>query len=78
MRWLPAAMRGAELRQRREALGWSQATLAGHLGVTRQTVVRWETEALHIRHPKLLRLALQALEPRTEESGHEYHDRRAL
>jgi transcriptional regulator with XRE-family HTH domain len=34
---------GADLRAWRQAYGYSQAELAAELGVTRQTIIRWES-----------------------------------
>jgi transcriptional regulator with XRE-family HTH domain len=53
-------MNGAELRQRRDALGWSQETLARALSVTRQTVYMWERGKTAV--PPMVDLALRWLE----------------
>jgi transcriptional regulator with XRE-family HTH domain len=42
-------MRGSELRRLRRQLGWTQAQLAEALAVSRNTVVRWENDALGMR-----------------------------
>lgn len=55
-------MNGTELRQRRMALNLNQAELGGRLGVSPQTVYKWEAEKVGIRHPGLLDLALRYLE----------------
>jgi transcriptional regulator with XRE-family HTH domain len=57
-------MDGQELRRRREALGLSQADLGRLLGVMQNTVSRWELGLVVIRHPKILALALEAIETR--------------
>lgn len=36
-------MRPTTIRTLRKSLKWSQAKLATHLGITRRTVVRWES-----------------------------------
>jgi transcriptional regulator with XRE-family HTH domain len=51
-----------ELRERRRRLGLSQRELAEHLEVTHETISRWERGALNIQAPRMLRLALFALE----------------
>ena len=51
----------AELRERRHALNLSQADLGRALGVTRNSVARWERGELPIRHPELVMLALDKL-----------------
>jgi predicted ATPase/DNA-binding CsgD family transcriptional regulator/DNA-binding XRE family transcriptional regulator len=50
-----------ELRERRQALHLSQADLGRMLGVTRNSVARWERGELPIRHPELVVLALDNL-----------------
>lgn len=57
-------MNGPDLRRRRHALGLSQQKLAERLGVAKMTVSRWERGTLRIEHPRLLALALEALEQR--------------
>ena len=41
----PALLAAGEIRFLRKQLGWSGAELANHLGVTRETVSRWEQGA---------------------------------
>lgn len=55
-------MIGAELKQRREKLGLSQASLAQKLGTSTNTVARWEREEMKIQNPEMLNLALKTLE----------------
>ena len=50
------------LRVRRQALGLSQIALARQLGVTENTVARWERGDMAIGSPWLVRLALDELE----------------
>lgn len=50
------------LRARRVRLGLTQAALAGRLGVSRNTVARWERGDLPVGHPDLLQLALDDIE----------------
>ena len=45
----------------REKRGLSQEKLAVLLGVTANTVARWERGELNIRHPKILEMALNEL-----------------
>ncbi|MBV9546434.1 MAG: tetratricopeptide repeat protein [Chloroflexi bacterium] len=54
-------MRPAELRERRQALGLSQADLGRALGVPRNTLARWERGELEMRHPELVDFALDQL-----------------
>lgn len=54
-------MTGPELRAARKRLGWSQKRLAGALGVPKNTLARWERGEVRIRHPDVLRLALEML-----------------
>ncbi len=42
-------MTGAQLRRLRKRLAWTQAQLAEALGVTRNTVARWERGELGMR-----------------------------
>lgn len=57
-------MNGMGLRKMREKLGLTQTALAEKLGVSQVTISRWETDAMVIRHPKILRLALEQLRVR--------------
>ena len=54
------AMKGIKLRERRQSLGLTQQRLAEQLGVSRNTVARWERSEMAI--PDYLDLALQTLE----------------
>jgi transcriptional regulator with XRE-family HTH domain len=51
---------GEELKLRRNDLGFTQEKLAGHFGVERNTIARWENGVLTV--PKWVDLALQTLE----------------
>jgi transcriptional regulator with XRE-family HTH domain len=53
-------MRGKELRAIRKRLGWRQADLAEELGVTANTVARWERDEMEVSPPveKLIRLTV--------------------
>jgi transcriptional regulator with XRE-family HTH domain len=53
-------MKGDKLRERRQALGLTQQRLADRLGVSRNTVARWEREEMAI--PGFLGLALKTIE----------------
>lgn len=55
-------MHPSELRARRRRLGLSQSELAKRLSVPANTVSRWETGKLAIRHPEMLRLAMESIE----------------
>jgi transcriptional regulator with XRE-family HTH domain len=50
-----------DLREQRTRLHLSQAALAEALGVARNTVARWERAEIEIRHPALIRMALDRL-----------------
>lgn len=54
-------MTPTDLKARRLALGLTQRALATRLGVTEQTVWRWESARWPIEHPRMLFLALVAL-----------------
>lgn len=54
-------MNGFQLRDWRKSFGLSQDDLAGKLGVSRETIVRWEAGA-KISHPGMLELACKQLE----------------
>jgi transcriptional regulator with XRE-family HTH domain len=58
-----------ELLARRKALGMSQARLAIRLGVSVNTVARWERRELGIAHPEMVRLALEAMEREQRETA---------
>jgi DNA-binding transcriptional regulator YiaG len=60
----PADLNGEELRMRREALMFSQARLAAELGVSENTIARWERNTLTMANPRMVNLALDALEHR--------------
>lgn len=51
-----------DLRTRRRRLGLSQTQLAEQLGVTQNTISRWELGEMEIANPTMLRLALERLE----------------
>jgi transcriptional regulator with XRE-family HTH domain len=50
-----------ELRKMRERLGLTQVQLAEALKVSQVTISRWETDAMAIQQPTILRLALEHL-----------------
>jgi transcriptional regulator with XRE-family HTH domain len=54
------AITGAKVREQRLALGLTQQGLADILGVSRNTVARWEREEMAI--PSFLHLALKTVE----------------
>jgi transcriptional regulator with XRE-family HTH domain len=41
-------MTGAQLKWRRKRLDWTQAEMAKAVGVTRNTIARWERDAMRI------------------------------
>jgi transcriptional regulator with XRE-family HTH domain len=49
------------LREWRDQHGWSQTQLAEAIGVASMTISRWERGDMEIRHPTMLRLALERL-----------------
>jgi DNA-binding transcriptional regulator YiaG len=55
-------MSGAECRRIRRSLGLTQVEFAEQLGVTGNTVARWERDEMAIREPmaKLVRLLMSA------------------
>ena len=52
----------------RRELGMTQAQLGAYLDVTANTVARWERGERRVRHPAMLRLALEALRGRSAGS----------
>lgn len=65
---LPIIEDGQELRKlRTKHLNWTQTELAQALGVTNNTVSRWERGQLKIENPLMLGLALEALVERYDE-----------
>ncbi len=54
-------MTGDELRTIRNKLGLSQSELARLLDVPADTLAKWERGTVGIRHPEILRLALDRL-----------------
>ncbi len=57
-------MSGLDLKAEREATGLTQQALADALGVTANTIARWERGDLTIAHPGVLKLALKELRRR--------------
>src|SRR5208283_5544665 len=51
----------ADLRAKRHLLGMSQAALATALGVTANTVARWERGKMKIARPELLEMSMNNL-----------------
>jgi transcriptional regulator with XRE-family HTH domain len=54
-------MMGLDLRKRRKHMGLSQAGLADALGVTANTVARWERGEMSVAQPQLVEAALHNL-----------------
>lgn len=57
------------LRKRRLAMGMTQRDLAGELGVSLNTLARWERGELEVQHPQMLSLALDAVRSQWEGAG---------
>jgi DNA-binding transcriptional regulator YiaG len=55
-------MTGAELKAWRQRLGLTQKEAAVQLGIPVLTVSAWEVGRVPIKRPRMLQLALQALE----------------
>ena len=64
-----AKLNGKSLKARREDLGLTQAELGRELGVSSNTIARWERGELKIEHAPMLDLAIQALNPERLASG---------
>src|SRR5438309_7711341 len=60
-------MHSSELAARRRSLGISQAELGTRLGVSPNTIARWERGEMKIEHGPMLKLALQHLALEIEE-----------
>ncbi len=60
-------MEGDELREKRIALGLTQAQLATILDVKPNTVARWERGLLSV--PRTVELAMETIERRSKKSG---------
>ncbi len=54
------------LRKRRLAMGMTQRDLAGELGVSLNTLARWERGELEVQHPQMLSLALDEIRSQWE------------
>jgi transcriptional regulator with XRE-family HTH domain len=59
----------AELKQARKTLGLTQAALAERLGVSANTVARWERGNLEPGYPEMLRLAIASLLREADATG---------
>jgi len=62
---LRIAMNGVEIRALREKLGWTQVALAEAIGVTSNTVARWERGEMAISEPTARLLQKIAAEKRS-------------
>jgi predicted ATPase/DNA-binding XRE family transcriptional regulator len=65
--WAADQLSGVSLRQRRHELGLTQVELARALGVSSNTVARWERGALRIAYPERVNATIEVL-MRTESS----------
>lgn len=54
-------MTGQQIREKRTALGMTQAELGDALGVAKNTIARWERDELTPQSPEMLRLAFVGL-----------------
>ena len=61
----PARLAGPEIRFLRKVLGWSGTDFAQHMGISAETVSRWETGATPIgpQADRLLRLMVMTTDP---------------
>ncbi len=71
--YIPSVMTGAQIRAAREAAGLTQVELARQLGVTSESVNRWENGRLKLRRTSVIALstvlpALGKVLPKPEES----------
>jgi transcriptional regulator with XRE-family HTH domain len=65
-------MTGAQLRWRRKRLGWTQTEIAKAVGVTRNTIARWERDEMRITlaMSKLIETVYQgAMKEKTQKEG---------
>ncbi len=65
MVYLGSSMEKTELKKRRERLGFTQTSLAEEIGISANTISRYETGSMTI--PKSMDLLLEALEKRQIE-----------
>ena len=49
-------------------MGMTQRDLAGELGVSGNTLARWERGEVEVRHPQMLSLALDAIRSQWESA----------
>ena len=64
---LPPATSPGELRAFRLAMGWRLQDLAPLLGVTWNTLSRWERGQMAIQHPRMLAMALGFIQRKHQE-----------
>jgi transcriptional regulator with XRE-family HTH domain len=64
-------MTGIQLRKERKCLGLSQAKLGDALGVTANTVARWERGEMNIAQPQLIEAALRNLKEMESMSSYD-------
>jgi transcriptional regulator with XRE-family HTH domain len=64
-------MTGAQLRWRRKRLDWTQAEMAKAVGVTRNTIARWERDEMRITlaMSKLIETVYQAAMKEIQQKG---------
>lgn len=73
----PARLSGGQVRFLRKQLGWSGVDFARRVGVTPETVSRWESGTKHMSRPAELLLRLMTLQMRPVDSyplPEELHD----
>jgi transcriptional regulator with XRE-family HTH domain len=64
-------MTGMQLRAERIRLGLSQVDLASNLGVSANTVARWERDEMKIARPEILKLSIANLKEKHEMSSYD-------
>lgn len=62
-------MTPTDLRTSRQALGLTQQGLAEALGVSPNTIARWERGEMAVQHPAIVRLALERLTAAQSDSA---------
>jgi transcriptional regulator with XRE-family HTH domain len=68
-------MTGQELRNTRKRLALTQAELGEKLGISGNTIARWEREEILPQSAEMLRLAMARLEDELRANGHDSLER---
>ena len=74
MLYIPYRMTGKELRAIRDRLQWTQVQLAEAVGVTSNTIARWERDEIGIKEP--IARYIKTVIAGTKKTGGEIHARR--